>query len=82
MLFELYALSLWIMKAAAQGFVPAFSFVGDAYANGDGVKQDREKALQWFMKAAEQGDAQAKQILELALGRSKEQTINKQRVNE
>jgi uncharacterized protein len=29
------------------------------YGNGDGVKQDKVKAFQWYLKAAEQGHVQA-----------------------
>ena len=34
------------------------------YDNGQGVRQDYTQAVQWYRKAAEQGDAQA----QLALG--------------
>ena len=37
--------------------------LGWAYANGQGVPQDYEKAIAWYRKAAEQGDASAQNNL-------------------
>ena len=36
------------------------------YANGQGVRQDYTQAVQWFRKAAEQGDAKAQYNLGVA----------------
>ena len=33
------------------------------YDNGEGVEQDFKKAVYWYRKAAEQGDAEAQEIL-------------------
>jgi len=33
--------------------------LGCCYRNGEGVEQDNEKAVEWFLKAAEQGNAEA-----------------------
>ena len=55
--------------AAEQGFAPAQSNLGAAYAQGQGVVADVAQALQWYRKAAAQGDA----IAERNLGRMYEQ---------
>jgi len=34
--------------------------LGDCYYNGKGVEQDASKALEWYKKAAEQGNEDAK----------------------
>jgi TPR repeat protein len=47
----------WYRKAAEQGHAPAQDRMGQAYADGTGVKPDTEEALRWFRKAAEQGYA-------------------------
>ena len=43
----------------------AFSqyFLGDMYADGDGVPQDYAEAVRWFRLAAEQGNVDAQSIL-------------------
>ncbi|MCI5901605.1 MAG: serine/threonine-protein kinase [Blautia sp.] len=54
----------WYKKAAEQGYCAAQESLGFMYAEGDGVEQDPEKALEWYGKAmaymerkAEYGDA-------------------------
>ncbi len=42
-------------QAAASGYAPAISRLGDLYYTGDGVNQNDEHALQWYEKAAGQG---------------------------
>lgn len=49
-----------IKEAAEQGDVDAQYMLGDFYANGEGVKQDYEKAIEWIKKAADQGHIMAK----------------------
>lgn len=49
-----------IKEAAEQGDVDAQYMLGDFYANGEGVKQDYEKAIEWTKKAADQGHIMAK----------------------
>jgi hypothetical protein len=34
------------------------------YANGEGVAKNDEQAVKWYRKAAEQGDEDAKKLLE------------------
>ena len=46
-------------QAAAAGSVPATFNLALCYENGEGVRQDRAKALEWYEKAAEQGHARA-----------------------
>lgn len=41
---------------AHQGDANAQKNLGVMYDNGDGVKQDKQQAFEWFLKAAEQGD--------------------------
>ncbi|MCB1657204.1 MAG: SEL1-like repeat protein [Pseudomonadales bacterium] len=44
-------------ELAEQGVGIGQALYGRAFANGSGVTQDRVKAIEWFRKAAEQGDA-------------------------
>jgi TPR repeat protein len=48
-----------LIKAADDGDPQAQNDLGNAYATGTGIKQDRLKALHWWLKAAEGGDALA-----------------------
>jgi hypothetical protein len=47
-------------KAATLAYLPAFSAAGKMYAEGRGVQQDPEKALAYYMVAANSGVAEAK----------------------
>lgn len=47
-------------KAAKKGDVTAQLAVGNAYFNGDGVNADKEKAAQWYSKAALANSAEGK----------------------
>lgn len=49
----------WAMRAALKGDAGGENFVGMAYKEGDGVKKDRQKAIEWLTKAAEHGLAKA-----------------------
>lgn len=51
------------MRAAEDGDAVAQCALGDALATGGPIKQDRSKALHWWMKAAEGGDALAMERL-------------------
>jgi len=46
-------------KAAVAGMAEAQNNVGVAYANGEGVKRDMQKALHWFNEAANQENSEA-----------------------
>jgi len=46
-----------LVGEATKGNVTAQRILGDSYANGNGVATDASKALEWYMKAADQGDA-------------------------
>lgn len=50
-------------KAAKKGDVTAQLAVGNAYFNGDGVNADKEKAAQWYNKAALANSAEGKEKL-------------------
>jgi len=50
---------------AEQGDAEAQYWLGRCYYNGNGVKEDKEKAVFWWTKAAEQGNCEA--IFELIL---------------
>nr|WP_034909049.1 SEL1-like repeat protein [[Eubacterium] cellulosolvens] len=50
-------------KAADQGDAQAQINLGCCYTAGRGVTQSYEKAVEWFQKAAEQGNENAKEIL-------------------
>ena len=45
----------YFQRAAAAGYVPALSRLGDLYYAGDGVQQNDKQALKWYEKAAQQG---------------------------
>ena len=51
------------MKAANSGDPYAMFYVGVCYENGMGVVYDKTKGFEWFLKAANHGDARAKQKL-------------------
>lgn len=46
----------WYEQSANQGFVPAYSFIGICYRDGEGVSKDLRKALEWFQKGSEAND--------------------------
>jgi len=52
----------WIRKAE-QGDVDSQFHVGVMYDNGQGVPQDYQEAIRWYLAAAEQGDAGAQNSL-------------------
>ena len=43
----------WYLKAAENGLIDAYYYVGNAYKRGEGVQQDSQKALKWLELAAE-----------------------------
>ncbi len=43
----------WFRKAADQGLAQGQFNLGEAYAKGQGVKQDRTQAYMWFSLAAQ-----------------------------
>ncbi len=49
--------------AEAQYWVGYAYYLGHAYLNGLGVEEDHEEALEWFRKAAEQGNVHAQYSL-------------------
>ena len=53
----------WFRKAADQGFVEAFNYVGEAYYFGHGIEQNGAEAVRWYRKAAEHGDADTQSYL-------------------
>jgi len=53
------------MQEAKNGISEAQFDVGTMYQNGRGVKADRNKAIEWFEKAAAQGDAKSVSRLKL-----------------
>ena len=52
---------------AVAGDALAQCLLGHCYLNGEGVTKDYAEAVKWFRKAAEQGQAEAKEALK-ALG--------------
>jgi hypothetical protein len=52
----------WYLKAAKQGFVKAYFWLGVMYIDGVGVAKDEASAMEWFMKAAEQGNDSSAQF--------------------
>ena len=53
-----YATPVSLREAAEQGDAASQAAIGVMYANGQGVPQDDAQALDWYRKAADQGDAQ------------------------
>ena len=53
------------LKAAAQGDAAAQYNLGVMYAEGEGVAKDTVKAVEWYKKAAAQGDKDALQRLKV-----------------
>ncbi|NAR48248.1 hypothetical protein GPS60_11510 [Acinetobacter haemolyticus] len=49
----------WYSKAANKGFADGQYHLGRMYASGLGVKQNKNLALQWLKKAADQGNISA-----------------------
>ena len=47
------------LPAALNGDVESQIFIALLYANGEGVHQDFDKALEWICKAARDGDLEA-----------------------
>jgi hypothetical protein len=58
---------VWFRLAAAQEHPRAQSFLSLCYAYGEGVAQNEEKAVEWYLKAAEQGEESAIKALELTM---------------
>ena len=56
------ALAIWV-KAAEAGDTNAMFNLGLLYDNGQGVAQDYGKAREWYQKAAEAGNTDAKKAL-------------------
>lgn len=50
--------------AANNGHVHAQRTLALMYVRGLGVPPDRQEALKWFRKAAQQGDSQAQAVLQ------------------
>lgn len=51
-----YALALkWLRMAAEKGNSSAEYYLGEMYENGYGVPKDKEEAIRWYSKAADQG---------------------------
>lgn len=53
----------WFYRAAEQGYADAQFNLGLMYANGEGVPQDMQQAVELFRKAAEQGHVDAQNNL-------------------
>ncbi|WP_425537027.1 tetratricopeptide repeat protein, partial [Klebsiella pneumoniae] len=51
---------------AEAGDAKAQLIVGLVYATGEGVKQNKQTAVEWYRKAADQGDAKAQFLLGVA----------------
>ena len=55
-----YAMALWLWRPLAkEGDTTAQYLIGHMYDRGLGVPQDDVMAVEWYRKAAEQGDASA-----------------------
>lgn len=54
---------LRLAKTAEQGNAKAQTLLGTLYLNGEGIKQDKAEAINWFRRAVELGDAVAQYSL-------------------
>jgi len=55
-----YGEAIPILKSLAEeGYMPAQFHLGFCYENGAGLPQDNAKAIEWYGKAAQQGDDEA-----------------------
>ena len=60
-----YALAfIWFHKAVVQGDKDSQFSLGYMYKHGNGASMNHAKAKEWFLKAAQQGHAAAKERLE------------------
>ena len=50
-------------RAAVEGYASEQYNLGVMYQTGFGLPKDMAKAREWFQKAADQGDVQAKSVL-------------------
>ena len=48
-----------IIKTAEQGHVVAQCYLGQAFSDGEGVRKNYKKAVQWYLLAASAGDDNA-----------------------
>lgn len=58
-----------ITRSAVLGHLPAQYHLGFLFGEGRGVTRDAQKALHWFRRAADKGDAKAQYAVGLALSR-------------
>lgn len=54
----------WLLDAAERGFLDEQYELAMCYFEGNGLEKDYAKAVEWFRKAAEQGNKDAKEHLE------------------
>ena len=54
----------WFLKAAEQHYVSAQTSLADMYDRGKGIPRDREEAIKWYRRAADNGDTHARSVLE------------------
>lgn len=53
----------YLRNSALKNFVPSYYLVANCYYNGKGVEKNYEKAVEWYTKAAEQGNSYAQNDL-------------------
>ena len=63
-------------EAGDQDYAPALSALALIYLVGDGVQKDKEKALELYAEATEQGHAPAKKILDILTSSSCREEFN------
>lgn len=54
----------WFTLAAKQGDADAQYYLGEMYADGDGVPRNLKTAIKWYTRAAEKGKARAQDRLQ------------------
>lgn len=53
----------WFKLATDQNFAVAQYYLGLLYMNGQGVKKSMDEAIKWFKRAAQNGNENAKDML-------------------
>ena len=66
----------WYRKAALQGHAKAQYFLGELYANGQGVPEDYVQSYAWMLLAKNGGDQKAKVNIEILAGEMTEDQIS------
>lgn len=71
---------MWFLKSAKLGFAPAQNDIGLIYLHGLGIPANKEKGLEWLVKAAAQGHVESQRRLSEIFEAAKKKPGNAPRV--